>query len=68
MWLLVTTLCLQMSATDAVCRRDVSGPYPERSECWERITPTEAVLSAVASEIGANVLFAHVGCEKGWDG
>lgn len=68
MWLLVATLCITTSATDAECRREVRGPYLTPQACLERIRPTGALLQEVALDLGAVVLFAHVRCERGVDG
>ena len=67
MWLLVSVLCLQTSATDAECRRDVRGPYHAPQACREMLAPVQAVLVSVAGDLGAVVLFASVRCEKGND-
>ena len=67
MWLLVSVLCLQTSATDAECRRDVRGPYYAPQACREMLAPVQAVLVSVAGDLGAVVLFASVRCEKGND-
>ena len=67
MWLLIATLCLQTSATDAECRREVQGPYHAPMACREMLTPVRDVLVAVAGDMGARVIFASVRCEKGDD-
>jgi hypothetical protein len=67
MWLLIATLCIQTSATDAECRRDVRGPYHAPLACREMLAPVRDVLVSVAGDLGAVVLFASVRCEKGND-
>lgn len=68
MWLLIATLCLQTSATDAECRREVRGPYPSTQECLERVRPTAAVLKEIAADLGAPVPFVSIHCARGMGG
>ena len=35
MWMLVTTLCLQLDTKAADCRVEYRGPYPKQSDCRE---------------------------------
>ena len=67
MWLLIATLCIQTSATDAECRRDVRGPYHAPQACREMLAPVQAVLVSVAGDLGATIIFQSVRCEKGQD-
>jgi len=67
MWMLIATLCLQTSLTDAECRPERKGPFPIESTCREKIVPTRAELLRLASDLGAKVLFASARCEKGND-
>ena len=67
MWLMIATLCIQISATDAECRRDVRGPYLHPMACRDLLAPVEGVLLSVAGDLGAVVVFASVRCEKGRD-
>ena len=67
MWLLVLVLCLQTSATDAECRRDVRGPYHAPLACREMLAPVRDVLVSVAGDLGATIIFQSVRCEKGQD-
>jgi hypothetical protein len=67
MWLLIATLCIQTSATDAECRRDVRGPYLDRKACRDLERPLEIYLEGLAADLGAPVLFVKARCEKGDD-
>jgi len=67
MWLLIATLCIQTSATDAECRRDVRGPYHAPQACREMLAPVREVLVIVAGDLGATIIFQSVRCEKGQD-
>ena len=67
MWMLVTTLCLQLDAKTADCRVEYRGPYPKQSDCREMMQPTGDALTAIADDLKARVLFAYVGCTQGRD-
>ena len=67
MWLLIATLCLQTSATDAERRREVRGPYHAPMACREMLAPVRDVLVSVAGDMGARVIFASVRCDQGSD-
>jgi len=68
MWLLVTTICLQLSSLDAECRREVQKPVPAPMTCRDRIRPQKKALTALADDLGAMVLFLSVSCQRGVDG
>lgn len=67
MWMLVTTLCLQLSSTDARCEREVSGPHLSKWKCQARVRDHRPALIAIADDVGAHVLFLSVVCKKGRD-
>lgn len=68
MWLLVTTICLQLSSTDAECRREVQKPVPAPMTCRDRMGPQRKALTALADDLDAKVLFLSVSCQRGVDG
>lgn len=68
MWLLVTTICIQLSSTDAQCRREVQKPVPAPMTCRDRIAPQRKALTALADDLDAKVLFLSVSCQRGVDG
>jgi len=68
MWLMVISICLQLDATGADCRRRSQGPYLTPMECRTRIEGQHDAILALAEELGAKVLFINVSCEKGRDG
>ena len=67
MFMLITTLCLQLSQTDADCRVQVQGVYAEADRCRMRMEGQHGALLAVAEDLGARVLFLTVKCVKGKD-
>jgi len=67
MFMLIATLCLQTSATDAECRREVQGVYADRDVCRDRMEGQQGALLTLAGDIGARVLFLSVRCERGKD-
>ena len=68
MWLLVSVLCAQTGPADAVCLRDVQGPYALPITCRERVEGQAQAVQAVADDLGAKLLFLSVTCQKGMDG
>ena len=68
MWALVTTICLQLSSTDAECRREVQQPVPAPMTCRVRMKPQKDALTALADDMQAKVLFLSVSCQRGVDG
>jgi hypothetical protein len=67
MFMLITTLCLQLSPTDGDCRVEVQGVYAEPQGCRKRMEGQHGALLAVADDLGAKVLFLTVKCVKGKD-
>jgi hypothetical protein len=65
--MLIATLCLQTSLTDAECRPERRGPYLLHSDCQDKVAPMRDELLRLASDLGAKVLFASARCEKGND-
>lgn len=68
MWILEIALCLQLSATEGECRREVQGPHVARLDCWDRIAGQKDALKALSEDLDAKVLFLSVACKKGVDG
>jgi len=68
MWLMVISICLQLDATGADCRRGSQGPYLTPMECRTRMEGQHDAILALAEELGAKVLFLNVSCDKGRDG
>jgi hypothetical protein len=68
MWMLVTTICLQLSATDAECRREVQRPVPVPMMCRSRMEAQRDALLALADDLNARVMFISVSCKRGRDG
>ena len=67
MWMLVVTMCLQLSPTDAECRATVQGVYGKPQSCRKRMEGQHEALLTLADDIGARVLFLSVKCSKGND-
>jgi len=67
MWMLVITVCLQFSSTEAECRRQVQGPHLTPMECRNRMPEQAKAIEKVIEGIGGRVLFANVSCKKGKD-
>ena len=67
-WMMISTLCLQLSGVDAECAHESYGPYRVSKHCWERVKDQEAALEALADDLNAKVLFIGVTCRKGMDG
>jgi len=67
MFMLIATLCLQLSPTDADCRVIVQGVYADRDVCRDRMEGQHEALLTLAGDIGARVMFLSVRCERGKD-
>lgn len=49
MFMLVTTMCLQLSQTDPECRVEVQGVYAEADRCRMRMDGHQRAILAVAA-------------------